>query len=76
MSEQEWLDIFGDNLRDMLEEAYMSQEELADAIGVTRATVNRYINKQRIPSVKAIINMSMVFGCTIDELIYFEDRII
>ena len=36
MSEIEWMDIFGDNLRDILKDYNMSQIELADAAGIAR----------------------------------------
>lgn len=75
MSEQEWLNIFGDNLVDMLKDANMTQSELAVAIDVTEATVSRYIHKTRMPSVKALINMSEVFGVSLDDLMYFGDSI-
>ena len=58
MGEQEWLDIFGDNLRDILEEQWTSRSEIAEAIGVSEATISRYINKTQMPSVRSLINMS------------------
>lgn len=76
MSEVEWMDIFADNLVNVLDEANMTQKELADAIGVTKSIISRYINKQRMPSLKNIINMSDVLNISIDELIYFGDVII
>lgn len=76
MTEAEWLSIFADNLRDMLDHANMSQRELADAAGLSEATVSYYIRKQKMPGVKALINISEVLGCTLDDLAYFDDRII
>ena len=55
ISEAEWLDIFADNLVDILRDARMSQRDLADAIGVTESTISRYIHKQQIPTLKNII---------------------
>ena len=60
MSELEWMKIFGDNLRDMLIENDMSQNELARAIGVSQATVNRYIKGQIMPSTKVLVNICHV----------------
>ena len=76
MSEIEWLDIFGDNLVDMLKEARMTQRDLADDSGLSEATISAYINKKKIPGLKAIINIADALHCTIDELIDFGDRII
>ena len=75
MSEFEWLDIFGDNLRDMLIDANMTQRELADETGLTEATISRYIKKQRIPALRAIVNIAYALGCDTDELIDFGDTI-
>lgn len=75
MSELEWLNIFGDNLREMLADANMTQGELADEAGLTEATISRYINKQRVPTLRAIINIAYALNCDTDELIDFGDSI-
>lgn len=75
MSELEWLDIFGDNLVSLLQETRMSQRELADAAGLSEATISYYIHKRKIPSLKAIINIAYAFSITVDELIDFGDMI-
>lgn len=75
MSEQEWLDIFGDNLRDILKEYGYTQKDLAEAIGVSEITISRYIHKQRIPTVPILINMSLELGIELDEFAIFGDRI-
>ena len=76
MTEQEWLDIFGDNLRDILKEYGYTQEEFADAIRVSKSTISKYINKQQMPSLKIAINMSLELGIPMDELFLFYDRVI
>ena len=75
MSELDWLDIFAGNLRDMLIDANMSQRELADASGLAESTISSYINKQKIPSLKAIINISYTLDCDVTELIDFGETI-
>ena len=76
MSEVEWMEIFADNLVDILDKANMTQKELADAIGVTKSTISRYVNKQRMPAIKNVINMADVLNVNIDELIDFGDVIV
>lgn len=73
MSEIEWMDIFGDNLVDLLREANMTQHELAKASGLTDAAISNYINKRRMPSVKALVNISDALNVTLDDLMYFGD---
>lgn len=75
MNELEWLDIFGDNLASLLRDARMSQRELADATGLTEATISYYINKRKMPGLKAIINIAYAFDMSVDELIDFGEMI-
>lgn len=75
MSEIEWLDIFADNLVSLLEDANMTQRELADAAGLSESNISRYIRKQQMPNIRTIINMSYALDCSIDELIDFGERI-
>lgn len=75
MSEVEWMDIFGDNLVDLLKEARMTQQELADATGLTKSAISNYINKRRMPNVRALINISEALDISLDELMFFGDTI-
>lgn len=75
MTELEWLDIFGDNLADMLENANMTQQELADATGLSKASISSYINKRKAPGLKAIINIAHALDCSVDDIMDFEEMI-
>lgn len=75
MSEVEFIDIFADNLRDIMQEVGITQSELADESGLSRATINRYLAKQRLPTLKALINICDVLDCDLDELIPTYDQI-
>lgn len=75
MKECDWLDIFAHNLVELLRSNHMTQRELADFIGVSEATISHYIYQKRMPTVKALVNMSVAFNCSVDDLIYFGDRI-
>lgn len=75
MSEVEWLDIFGDNLVDILKDEYMTRKELAETLNMTEATISRYINKRQMPTMKVIINMAYELSITVDDLIDFGDNI-
>lgn len=75
MTEVEWIDIFANNLRDILKDRKMSQKELANEIWVTEATISRYINKQRIPSIKHILEISYALNVDVNELIDFGEPI-
>lgn len=75
VSEIEWLDIFGDNLADILKDEYVTRKELAEVLNMTEATISRYINKRQMPTMKVIINMAYELSITVDDLIDFGDNI-
>lgn len=75
MTEQEWLDIFGDNLAEIMAEQGYSQRDLADEAGLSESAISYYVNKQRLPSIKAIINMAYVLDQDLNNFIDFGDRI-
>lgn len=71
MSELEWLDEFGDKLKEQLDEFGMSQKELAKEANLAESTISYYIQKQKMPSIRSIINICWILGIEIDELINF-----
>lgn len=75
MSELEWIDIFGNNLKEMINEANMTETELACEIGVDKSTINNYIHMKRMPTIKNIINISYALDCDIKDLIDFGEPI-
>lgn len=75
MSEVEFLDIFADNLRDLMEELGVSQNKLAKEIGISKSVVSRYLNKQIIPSLPTFINICVALDCRPDDLIPLYDFI-
>ena len=75
MSEQEWINIFGDNLVDILKEKGMTQRELAKAMNVEEGTISSYVHKNKMISTKNLVNMSHVLGVVVDDLAYFGDKI-
>lgn len=75
MSEIEWMNIFADNLRSLMDEERMSQNELSRKTGISKGTISRYLNAQCMPSVNALVNIAHVFkGCEITDLLYFYDN--
>lgn len=75
MTELEWLDIFGDNLSDILNETHITQKELAKKTGLSEASISYYINKKKMPGIKVLINISCALGCSLDDLMFFGDSI-
>lgn len=58
----------GENIRSCLEAHGIAQRELAETIGVTEATMSRWLNGERQPSAYALLKISKVFGTTMESL--------
>lgn len=69
MEKNKWRSEFGENLEAMLREYPMTQKELADATGFSRAAINNYILGKRMPTVEAVLAIAYALDCTTDELI-------
>ncbi len=75
MSQQEWLDIFGNNLASILEEERISQKELSRLTGLSESTISRYINKLQMPNMRAIINISYALDWSFEDMLNYGDII-
>lgn len=75
MSELELIEIFGDNLRSLIEEVGISQNQLAKESGVDESIISRYVNKRVMPSLTNLINICYVLDCHLDELVPTYDLI-
>ena len=69
MSEVEFIDIFGDNLRDSMEMFGYNQQQLAEEARIAQSTLSRYLNKQMMPTIPALINLTFALDCEISDLI-------
>ena len=76
MTELEWLEIFSTNLRELLEEKGFTQRDLAIASRLSDSIISDYIHGQKIPGLRAIINIAYALQISIDELIDFGDVIV
>ena len=47
----------------------MSQDTLAEALGVSRQSVSKWENNAAVPELEKLIKMSELFGVTLDELV-------
>ena len=69
ISEIEFISIFADNLRDVMEEVGISQKRLARDAHITQATISRYLNKERMPTMRAFMNICYVLDCEYSDLL-------
>ncbi|MDE6788733.1 MAG: helix-turn-helix domain-containing protein [Ruminococcus sp.] len=65
--------ILADKIIDLRKKAGMSQEELAEKLGVSRQSVSKWEMAQSTPDLNRILKMSEIFGVTTDYLL--KDKI-
>ena len=61
--------IFGERLKKEREKRGWSQTDLAEKIHVSRQSVSKWETGKNYPSIEVIINLSDLFGITIDEML-------
>ena len=64
--------MFADNLVALRKYHALSQEELADKIGVSRQTLSKYETGESLPDIEKCKALADVFGITVDDLICYE----
>jgi len=64
----------GDTVRMLRDERNLSQDQLAQKIGVSRSTVATYESGNRFPSLDSLIALARVFGVTTDYLLGVSAR--
>ena len=63
------------NLGRLRRERKITQEELADFIGVTKAAVSKWENRQSTPDIMLLPKLASFFGVTLDELMGYEPQL-
>ncbi len=52
----------------------MTQQQLADKVGVTRQTIVAIENAKYFPSLELAFRIARVFGASVEDVFIFEDR--
>ncbi|MBR4168524.1 MAG: helix-turn-helix domain-containing protein [Lachnospiraceae bacterium] len=65
---------FADNLIQLRKMNNLSQEELAEQIGVTRQTLSKYETGESLPDIEKCRQLADVFSVSIDDLISYETK--
>lgn len=63
---------FAKRLAELLRQKGITQKELAERVGVTEATVSRYLHSERIPKSEIIANIATALHTTSDYLLGTE----
>ncbi|MEG1502215.1 MAG: helix-turn-helix transcriptional regulator [Synergistaceae bacterium] len=56
-------------IKEKRETACLTQEKLAEKLGISVDSVRRYENGEREPRASDLIAMSKIFSCSVDELL-------
>lgn len=64
----------GERIALLLEEEGMMQKELAELIGISDATLSRYIAGSREPKPEVLANIATALHTTSDDLLGIEDK--
>ena len=65
---------FAYRLSELLEKQGMSQKELAERVGITEASMSRYMNTDRIPKSEILANIATALHTTSDYLLGVEEE--
>ncbi len=64
-----------ENIASLRKEKKMTQEELADILGVTKASVSKWENGQSMPDILLLPQLATYFGITLDALFGYEPQL-
>lgn len=63
---------FSEKLKSMRKQSGMSQEKLAEKIGVSRQAITKWENNSGIPDIENLLSISSLFNVSVDELLSNE----
>lgn len=66
---------FSENITRLRREKKLTQEQLADFVGVTKASVSKWETKQSMPDILLLPQLAAFFDVTIDELLGYEPQL-
>ena len=66
--------MFKDNLVELRKIHDMSQEELADMVGVSRQTLSKYETGESLPDIEKCKLIADAFGVSIDDLLNYDSK--
>ena len=68
MTQKEINEIFSENLRHYLQEFGYTQNEVADAIGVTQQAINTWVTGRNVPRIDKVSKLASFFGVKVTDL--------
>ena len=65
---------FSENIKKLRRQQHMTQKDLAERIGISKAMISAYETEMRYPSYDVLIKLAAVFGVTTDFLLGLEKK--
>ena len=64
----------GDRIKEYRQKSGMSQEKIAEFVGVSRQAVTKWEANQTAPSTENLFKLAEIFGIKVDDLLETEDN--
>ena len=61
---------FGDNLKNIRKQRKISQEELAEKLGISRQSISKWETGENYPSMQNIMCLCTIFKCKVNDLVH------
>ena len=61
-------------VKELRDQRGWTQQELADAVGVSRQSINSIERERYVPSLPLALTFARVFGCSIDDIFTLENH--
>lgn len=61
------------NLRLLMKTRKVSRKEVAATLGVSEATIGKYVRGERMPSIESVVKIAEMFDVTVDWLLTGKD---
>lgn len=65
---------FGIRLKELREAKHLSQSDVADRLGVSRATISGYECNTITPSVEQLVKLALLYNASLDYMMGMTDR--
>lgn len=73
ISKQLWRKLFAENLKEIMQERDLTQNDIAKMAGVSQSFMSRILSAKSSASVKVVVNLSYSLRIKMDKLCVFEE---
>lgn len=65
--------LISENLKKEIEQSGLRKSQIADAIGVSRATISQYLSGRAQPTLATFAKLCAVLDCSADDILKLKD---